>query len=377
MNEWLTDYPYHNVAVFDYFNVLTDSRNHHSWNGSAVERIVHPDSDNFSAYPSSDDDSHPNSAGDQKATAEFVPLLNVFYHRWKGNAPTPPTPSPTSEAEATPTASPTTEPTPTATTTPMPTATTPPSGEQTMVFQQGIHPEASYQGAADTTLAVDVNGDQGFADVNLGRADGLFTHHSDEQHDALLIRWDLSALPANITIQEATLELYRFDGDVSSEMQVALYRVTRGWSEGSGVNFWPADEGYVADGATWNQARPGEPWTTPGGDYDPTVLDQATVAATFDDDWLRLDATEGVQAWVEQGQSNEGFMVRALSGEGYHLYASSNATDTQAAMRPRLVLTYSLGNGGATATPTTVPPETPPSVVYLPLVASGQVVASR
>jgi len=33
-------------------------------------------------------DSHPTTAGHQKATAEFVPLLNVFYNRWKsGTAP--------------------------------------------------------------------------------------------------------------------------------------------------------------------------------------------------------------------------------------------------------------------------------------------------
>lgn len=375
VNEWLASYPYHNVAVFDYFNVLTDSRNHHHWNGSAVEHVVHPDSDNFAAYPTGGGDSHPNAAGDQKATAEFVPLLNVFYHRWKGSSPTPPDPSPTSAAEATPTASPTPEPTPTSATL-EPTPTTPPSGLHTLVLQQGVSPDASYQGTSDTTLTLDVNGDQGFADVNLGGAEGLFTHHSSDQHEALLIRWDLSALPADITLQEATLELYRFDGEVNGDMEVALHRLTRGWSEGSGIDFWPGD-GYAADGATWNHARPGEPWTAPGGDYDPTVLDQVTIAAAFDDDWIRLDATEGVRAWVEQGQPNEGFLLRALSGEGYHIFYSRNAQDTDASRRPRLVLTYSVGSAETPATPTTVPPTPPDRAVYLPLMVGGQGVAGR
>jgi len=92
VNDWLADYPHNNVAVFDFYNVLTsnggdiyandtgaESGNHHRiWNG-AVQHIQTLDN-NMSAYP--DGDSHPTPAGNQKATAEFVPLLNVYYNRW-------------------------------------------------------------------------------------------------------------------------------------------------------------------------------------------------------------------------------------------------------------------------------------------------------
>jgi len=43
----------------------------------------------FAAYGSEPSDSHPTAAGDQKATGEFVKLLNVFYHRWMQDGPTP------------------------------------------------------------------------------------------------------------------------------------------------------------------------------------------------------------------------------------------------------------------------------------------------
>ncbi len=104
VNEWLADYPYANVAVFDYYNVLTDPANHHRWNGSAIEHIQAKDTD-FSAYPSGD--SHPSTEGHTKATAEFVPLLNVFYNRWQAAgvvAPPPaePTTAPPEEATETP-----------------------------------------------------------------------------------------------------------------------------------------------------------------------------------------------------------------------------------------------------------------------------------
>jgi len=99
VNDWLDTYPHNNVAVFDYYNVLTDPANHHRWNGSAIEHVQAKDS-NFSAYPSGD--SHPSTEGHTKATAEFVPLLNVFYNRWQagGVVAPPPTVEPTEPAPA-------------------------------------------------------------------------------------------------------------------------------------------------------------------------------------------------------------------------------------------------------------------------------------
>jgi hypothetical protein len=96
-NDWLRDYPYSNVAVFDFFNVMTTNGgsvgvndlgqvggNHHRWWNNAVQLITNGDNDglpNTLEYPSGDD--HPNSAGNQKASGEFVPLLNYYYKRWK------------------------------------------------------------------------------------------------------------------------------------------------------------------------------------------------------------------------------------------------------------------------------------------------------
>jgi len=115
LNDWLDSYAHNNVAVFDYYNVLTSNGiitrtddpsrndepndyaqrpdgNHHYWNGSAITH-TQTVANNYSAYPyysgGVDDyyDSHPTGQGQQKATAEFVPWLNVIYNRWKGSAP--------------------------------------------------------------------------------------------------------------------------------------------------------------------------------------------------------------------------------------------------------------------------------------------------
>lgn len=96
MTQWLAAYPHPNVAVFDFYNVLTSnggdantndlgwaSGNHHRWWSGAVQHQQTVDV-NYAAYPT--DDSHPSQAGNVKATEEFVPLLNVFYNRWHSGA---------------------------------------------------------------------------------------------------------------------------------------------------------------------------------------------------------------------------------------------------------------------------------------------------
>lgn len=81
-NGWLHNYSGHNVYAFDYYNVLTHPDNHH-YVSNGYETHVIANSQNTLYYPSGDD--HPSSAGQQKATAEFVPLLKAWYNEWKGN----------------------------------------------------------------------------------------------------------------------------------------------------------------------------------------------------------------------------------------------------------------------------------------------------
>ncbi|MEW6367963.1 MAG: hypothetical protein AB1714_25305 [Acidobacteriota bacterium] len=104
VNDWLDGYPYNNVFVFDFYNVLTTNGgsantndlyqsggNHHRWWNGAVQHKTDGDNDgnpNVLEYPSGDD--HPSRAGNLKATAEFLPLLNVAYNRFKAAPPVGP-----------------------------------------------------------------------------------------------------------------------------------------------------------------------------------------------------------------------------------------------------------------------------------------------
>ncbi|MGB8253203.1 MAG: hypothetical protein WCF08_08285, partial [Anaerolineaceae bacterium] len=83
VEDWLAEnnYTLNNVAVFDFYNILTGRDAHTWWHDGQIEHV--PGSKDTLAYPSGDD--HPSEAGSRKATEEFIPLLNVFYHRWAAN----------------------------------------------------------------------------------------------------------------------------------------------------------------------------------------------------------------------------------------------------------------------------------------------------
>ncbi len=78
---WLAGYPYRNVAVFDFYTVLSETDAHHRVYEGDIQHYPSPSADGTSPYHNGDN--HPNAAGNQKATDEFVPLLNCFYHRWR------------------------------------------------------------------------------------------------------------------------------------------------------------------------------------------------------------------------------------------------------------------------------------------------------
>ncbi len=100
VNDWLREnnYQLNNVAVFDFYNVLTGPEAHHRFRDGRFEHTV--GSRNTLYYPSDDD--HPSMQGSLKATEEFVPLLNVFYHRWQADAPSQIQPEPASPGENAP-----------------------------------------------------------------------------------------------------------------------------------------------------------------------------------------------------------------------------------------------------------------------------------
>jgi len=81
VNDWLAGYAHDNVAVFDFYHVLTHPDNHHRVHDGSIQYVT-SNGDGTLYYPGPDG-AHPSAAGNQKARDEFAPLLNVYYNRWK------------------------------------------------------------------------------------------------------------------------------------------------------------------------------------------------------------------------------------------------------------------------------------------------------
>jgi hypothetical protein len=165
------------------------------------------------------------------------------------------------------------------------------------------------------------------------------------------LRWDISSLPPGARVQAAVVHLARYDGDAEHDMDVALYRLTSDWVEGTGTDLWP-EPPYTANGATWNQATAYDAWARPGGDLDlttdyggsyPGIVGRAVIPEELTVGVVTIDATGAVRDWVERQVPNYGLALLPLSGQyTYHYFRSGDYGVP--AVRPRLVITYTLGS---------------------------------
>lgn len=147
-----------------------------------------------------------------------------------------------------------------------------------------------------------------------------------------LIYFDLSSLPAASTVYSATLTLST-PGDPYGPITVDLHRVTADWNEGTDLNGTTTP----ADGATWNERKPGIAWTTPGGDYDPTVI--SSFNFTTPGESPTYDVTGLVRDWVNQAQPNYGLiLIGRLPEAGLSIIASDKPSVNA---RPKLTIDYS------------------------------------
>ena len=236
-------------------------------------------------------------------------------------------PAPEGLATATPTATPTSSATPTHTPTTSPTATLPGS-ETTITLQQGAN---GYSGCSDTYIY------QYAPDTRYPWQDLLKVGY--KQHNAALVRFDLSSIPTGATITEAELQLYA-SGWSGSDITLGTYCILR--------NSHP-------DQATWNQARTGAYWAQPGcndtaSDRRPAPESSLTTSSVAR--WYGFDLTPLVQDWVNGTLTNKGVLLRATYSS--HSFRFASAQNTSASIRPRLVVTYD-SEGGPTSTTTATP----------------------
>jgi hypothetical protein len=235
-----------------------------------------------------------------------------------------------------------------------------------VVIQQGLN---GYAGAIDTYLNKWIPG------KNYGKDGYIRTHTSGEQVG--LLRFDLSALPADATIISATLWLHlemgfrpnvgsADDGVLDAPVDATtvfdttlifpfhpgtleIYKLLRGWNESA---------------ANWDKLTPSGFWDMPGGNGDedrerePSAIADITLpmpplfispkgqqveGPIFGfrgfSQWISAPVTSLVQSWMADPGCNQGVWMLAKSDMGLaYPFASSN--NWNQIYHPKLILIY-------------------------------------
>ena len=149
---------------------------------------------------------------------------------------------------------------------------------------------------------------------NNGATADLHIRYESGKIEQPLVRFDLSALPANAQINSATLWLYIETGKEHPEGHITLHSITTDWIESD---------------VTWDSFN---------GGFDSTPIGMITVQDTGGV-WVQVNLTAQVQAWVN-GLPNYGILLNSVA-EGIHAeYISSEGNATQ---RPRLEVVVATG----------------------------------
>jgi len=169
---------------------------------------------------------------------------------------------------------------------------------------------------------------------NYGTLGHLWIHSSGARNS--LIRFDLSALPADAKITQATLRLNVYE-DQTAPLQTHLYRMLQAWEERQ---------------ATWQQATSGQAWDAPGalGAGDRAATSSADVPLAAVGDFTEWNVTADVQDFATGNAANYGWQITG-DASANQLYKLVSSDWNEPERLPELSLEYTLP-GGTVPTPT-------------------------
>jgi hypothetical protein len=190
--------------------------------------------------------------------------------------------------------------------------------DTTITLQQGI---SGYSGSEDTYIQ------QYAPDSNYCSQDTFKVGY--KQQYAALLHFDLSSIPVDANIVEATLHMHAV-GWGGSNMTVDAFRILRS------TNLCQA---------TWNQAEAGNDWGAPG--CNDTVSDrgatpESSVTTCDNHVWYDFDLRSLVQEWADGTLANNGLLLRGASSLSTSMFYFASAQNDNIGLRPKLVMTYRL-----------------------------------
>lgn len=169
--------------------------------------------------------------------------------------------------------------------------------------------------------------------ANYGTSVALYvrSHDLPDNNDRSILEFDISGLPADITLISATLSLYAWSFASVVGRTYWAYKLTRiDWVEAQ---------------ATWNIYKTGNNWTVGGGDYVTSEPSGGSAIVPAAAAWMNWDVLAIVQDAYDEAVAAE-FLVRdeTENQDGTNRYtlfwSKEYLTDTS--LRPKLTIVYSI-----------------------------------
>ena len=153
---------------------------------------------------------------------------------------------------------------------------------------------------------------------------GKITTGGSTEYRALIMDYNISAIPLGNTITSAKLQVYVNDSFGTSNITVKAYRVTSEWIERQ---------------ATWSNRTNSVLWFSAGGDYNSAELSAVNIS-NQSGKYYNFTITNAVKGWVNGSYNNYGIILIApdsVAGN-YTYFTSSN--DTNNAQKPKFFIDY-------------------------------------
>jgi hypothetical protein len=196
----------------------------------------------------------------------------------------------------------------------------------------------------DTFL--NVNTDIGISSATLN----LYTWPDNKIANVILMKFDLSSIPAGATITDAQLNLYLVESDTHAEAASAAYTV-------GAYKLTLNPNLALATGFTYDGTNP---WTPSSCCYNDIPMAQSDITAAYTT--LEVDKTNGfkawnlktmVQEWLNTPATNYGVLLNSDATKPKDRYrAFASMEDITASKRPYLQVTYTSASTTANLFPT-------------------------
>jgi hypothetical protein len=184
----------------------------------------------------------------------------------------------------------------------------------------------------NVTFDTQLSGYVGSEGLNWGASEACWLDTSVDELRVTLLRFDLSSIPTDAVVEDATLSLFTHTDDLAfSDDPTRIFEVLEAWDEGNGSG----DPGV----ANWYDRMNGVPWTSPGcgvGSRSDTELASFTATATGSEYVFALPL-DLIGRWVADPDGNHGIVLLTYSTNGTGI-ASSESTLLN--HRPMMTVTY-------------------------------------